>query len=58
MILIITEDLDQYLLNDLECVDYDMFDAAEEGIVDIIDISDPTNPVSYFDSKWNPIPKR
>lgn len=58
MILIIEEDGEQYLLSDLECVEPDWFEAAEDGIVDIIDISDPANPVSYFDRKWNPIPKR
>lgn len=27
-------------------------EAADDGILDIIDISDPTHPLRYFDEGW------
>jgi hypothetical protein len=30
--------------------------AADDGIVDVVDISDPLNPLHYYGQEWHSVP--
>ena len=44
-----------HLMQTVSNVAQSIFQAANEGQLDIIDITDPTTPTFYFDSVWRKI---
>jgi hypothetical protein len=47
--LLITEDQNVFKTDALAPGD---LDAADDGLLDVIDISDPADPLRYFDGGW------
>ena len=33
----------------------DLTEAADDGILDLLDVSDPENPMRWWDSEWQPV---
>ncbi len=50
MYIVITED---GLVGSMKSVSSDDLSSANDGLLDIIDISNPEKPVTYYDGKWN-----
>lgn len=42
----------------LETLGEGLLEACDDGIFQVIDISDPSNPLDYYKGKWSPVERK